>query len=195
MNNVLKDHDKLLILDGFGKLSILTVENFIKRFRGYSNYLVSSKKLNESISEDEFFNIRINKFYCSSFSPFVQSYAYYRKRQEVENFLRKVMVRLVGSGRVVTFNDLWLYCLQKGIDYKPYSFRYYSGFKRRGYRYYRHPKTQNERKQNVVVDEGEPPIRGRRLHLPSAWDDICRKNEHNWKKQCKVKKQWMKRLK
>lgn len=57
---------------------------------------------------------------------------------------------------------------------------------------YRKVRTQNERKQNIAVkDDGEPDVRGHRKNLPSAWDDIPRRDENGWKSQGKKRKQWM----
>jgi hypothetical protein len=63
--------------------------------------------------------------------------------------------------------------------------------------WYRHPRTQNERRQVAAsqVDAFAPSIRGRRnaTNLPCAWDDIGAHRARSWK-QKKVKKQWMANL-
>jgi hypothetical protein len=61
-------------------------------------------------------------------------------------------------------------------------------------RYYRSPKTLNERRQvdACVVDEHSPAIRGKRTkcNLPTSWDDRLVHFDRSWK-QKKVRKQWM----
>jgi len=68
--------------------------------------------------------------------------------------------------------------------------RYNSWSKSSKYCQWRQAKTFNERRQNVVVDDLEPPIRGKRkpINLPSWWDDRTRHYEKNWKKSRKT--QW-----
>ena len=62
----------------------------------------------------------------------------------------------------------------------------------RGGCYWRHPKTQNERRLCglVLTEDGEPPIRPLRTgyHLPSAHDDMFRDLSRNWKRYRKT--QW-----
>lgn len=78
----------------------------------------------------------------------------------------------------------WRY--RKGLEYV---FRHdvipYTG-KRGGYRFYKHPKTLNEMKQNSGVDEKY--VRGKRRvqHIPNAWDDIHRCVPKCWKSQRKT---------
>lgn len=63
------------------------------------------------------------------------------------------------------------------------------GRHRRYYRAFRHPRTHNEQRANAgrLAEDGEPPIRGRRKHLVTAWDDIYRRKQHNWKRQRKTR--------
>jgi hypothetical protein len=61
-------------------------------------------------------------------------------------------------------------------------------------RYYRSPKTLNERRQvdACKVDEHSPAIRGKRTkcNLPTSWDDRLVHFDRKWKRK-KVRKQWM----
>ena len=54
----------------------------------------------------------------------------------------------------------------------------------------RHPKTTNERRTNKAHKIEGVRIRGRRVHLPTVWDDLWRKTEYCWKAQSKKKAQW-----
>lgn len=58
--------------------------------------------------------------------------------------------------------------------------------------YYRRIATMAERRQNmaVIFDEGRTLVRGRRAHLPNAWDDIGRTIQRGWKSQHRGKKAW-----
>ena len=52
------------------------------------------------------------------------------------------------------------------------------------YRCLRRIRTTQEIKANAQARlEGEPPVRGHRLNLPTRWDDPMRHVEHNWKRQ------------
>lgn len=56
---------------------------------------------------------------------------------------------------------------------------------------YRSVKTFSELRENACV-ENKGFIRPKRRHIPTAYDDIKRNYQKNWKKQSKKKKQWMK---
>lgn len=65
---------------------------------------------------------------------------------------------------------------------------------RRGFRCWRFPRTQNERRLNaLVVDELEPAVRSSRRKLPSSYDDIARPLTPSWKRQHKGRKAWDRR--
>ncbi len=58
---------------------------------------------------------------------------------------------------------------------------------------FRHPKTNNERRQAFQnKDENEPPIRARRNYntIITAWDDRIAHSEKSWKAQSKRKRQF-----
>lgn len=58
---------------------------------------------------------------------------------------------------------------------------------------FRHPKTNNERRQAFQnKDEGEPPIKPRRNHksIITAWDDRYSHCDANWKTQSKRRRQY-----
>ena len=57
-------------------------------------------------------------------------------------------------------------------------------------RYYRHPRTFNEIRQNSNP-EYKDFVRGERKHLPTVWDDKVRGQSRCWKDQSKKRKQWM----
>lgn len=62
--------------------------------------------------------------------------------------------------------------------------------------YYRHPKTQRERRllDGIINEYGEELVRGVRRNLPTNWDDRQRslgKTEKSWKHNSKRKKQWI----
>ncbi len=65
---------------------------------------------------------------------------------------------------------------------------YFTGSKRPHRKYYRHPRTTQERR--LLVEEGTPPIRSRRnfVNLPNFWDDKPRHIERCWKSH--RKHQW-----
>ncbi len=56
--------------------------------------------------------------------------------------------------------------------------------------YYRYPKTTNEKRWYYACDNSQM-IRRRRspIQLPSAWEDISRHLERNWKRQSRNKRQ------
>ena len=61
----------------------------------------------------------------------------------------------------------------------------------------RDPQTMQERRRNIADrDEGRYKARGRRMHLPSSWDDIVvsRRGGKSWKDYTRFRKQWMMNL-
>ncbi len=63
-------------------------------------------------------------------------------------------------------------------------------------RWYKTPKTVNEKRQYYGSEEY---VRGRRnpRNLPDPWDDYPRADTYikrSWKKNCKCRKQWMKKV-
>ncbi len=70
--------------------------------------------------------------------------------------------------------------------------RFSTGYKRRGSSIYRSIRTTQERRacSGVVKEEGEPEFRGRRRHVPNAWDDICKNYYRSWKECTKRRKQY-----
>ena len=78
---------------------------------------------------------------------------------------------------------------RRGLILGSYKMRH-PGSKRKNTNHYRHPKTQRDRRQNILClkEDGEPPVRGaRKPHLlPSVWDDRRRHISRNWKKYRKT---------
>ena len=66
-------------------------------------------------------------------------------------------------------------------------------YKRSRYCYFRRPKTTQEARWSFADKEYVRSARNKR-NLPNGWDDIPRKdwNHKCWKRQRKVRKQWMK---
>ena len=58
------------------------------------------------------------------------------------------------------------------------------------YRFYRHPHTFSEIRQNSIP-EHEEFVRKKRKYIPTVWDDLPRGTSRCWKDQSKKKKQWM----
>lgn len=70
-------------------------------------------------------------------------------------------------------------------------------FRHRWRRYFRHPHTMQERRRNAGdAHDREFCVRGRRKHLPSAWDDLMasRRGGKSWKDFTRHRKQWMMNL-
>lgn len=82
--------------------------------------------------------------------------------------------------------------------YKPSGFRGSGPVPRTGRswrkysRIFRHPQTQQARRQACVRDPDEPMPRGRRgmRALPSSWDDQIIRTEKSWKRQYRGVKAW-----
>ncbi len=66
--------------------------------------------------------------------------------------------------------------------------------RRGGFGFFRRVKTEQERCLNALIlcDDGEIKCRAARSarNLPTAWNDLVRETQRNWKKQSKVRKQW-----
>jgi len=60
---------------------------------------------------------------------------------------------------------------------------------RGGFGLFRYPQTIAEKRLNTSVGD-EPAARSARNCIPTAWDDLVRRVDRNWKSQRKVKKQW-----
>lgn len=75
---------------------------------------------------------------------------------------------------------------------EPITHRFSMSRKRRRYRVYRRPRTTQERRWAVVVDELEPHIRGARKpsSIPDCYDDIARNLETGWKACRKTRHQY-----
>lgn len=75
--------------------------------------------------------------------------------------------------------------------WKQATYRRRQGKTNRAYGTYRSPQFNNERKQNIIVDEMEPKIRKSRMDLHNLdpwWDGFPSHNEKNWKRHRKT--QW-----
>lgn len=62
---------------------------------------------------------------------------------------------------------------------------------------HRSPRTLQEARRNIGDrDEGRYKARGRRMRLPSAWDDyaVARSGGKSWKDHTRFRKQWMMNL-
>ena len=64
--------------------------------------------------------------------------------------------------------------------------------KSRGYNWFRHMRTTQEKRNQAAVfkEEGEPDFRRKRRYVPSAWDDVYKNRPRCWKNQSKARKAW-----
>jgi hypothetical protein len=97
--------------------------------------------------------------------------------------------KLVTPDRLVGLYRAWW-------DERPRGRWYRFTWNRNAYGSFRCPRTTQERRWAVQVDEDEPPIRCARnnRNLPNAWDDFYGHSDRSWKTQSKRRHQWKERV-